>query len=449
MEQADKPFEHLLSLYEEVSDWLGSDLFAYASLAQIAFILLALVISWLFARLLISRTRRLQGEFPLLQRLSPYVEPLYAPLFALLLIGVASVVGRGFEVPLYLLRVAASLLTAWLVIRLAVNFIRSKAVRQLVAALAWFIAALNILGLLDVITKTLDAARLTLGGVTISALAVISGLMAFFLLVWLALVVARIVESRIDSLSDVSPSARELVKKLARIALVLIAILVAFNMTGIDLTALAVFSGALGVGLGFGLQKVVANFVSGIILLMDRSIKPGDVIETQDTYGWINHLGARYTSIITRDGTEFLIPNEDMITQPVVNWSFSDRKVRRRVKVGVSYNSDIHKAMALMEEAALTVDRVLPDPEPAARLLGFGDSAVDLELRIWIEDPQSGVANVASEVMLAIWDRFHEAGIEFPFPQRVVHFANSSINSPTNSGERPVNQDSTPLEQKD
>ncbi len=449
MEQADKPLEHLLSLYEEVSAWLGSDLFAYASLAQIAFILLALVISWLLARLLISRTKRLQGEFPLITRLAPYVEPLYAPLFALLLIGVASVVGRGFEVPLYLLRVAASLLTAWLVIRLAVNFIRSKAVRQLVAALAWFIAALNILGLLDVITKTLDAARLTLGGVTISALAVISGLMAFFLLVWLALVVARIVESRIDALGDVSPSARELVKKLARIALVLIAILVAFNMTGIDLTALAVFSGALGVGLGFGLQKVVANFVSGIILLMDRSIKPGDVIETQDTYGWINHLGARYTSIITRDGTEFLIPNEDMITQPVVNWSFSDRKVRRRVKVGVSYNSDIHKAMALMEEAALTVDRVLPDPEPAARLLGFGDSAVDLELRIWIEDPQSGVANVASEVMLAIWDRFHEAGIEFPFPQRVVHFANSSTNSPANSGEGPVNQGSTPLEQKD
>jgi len=423
MDPAKDPLVQLETLLEEILRWVTSDLFAYVTLAQLGAILLALGIAHLLARGLCRLLARLPEDLPAYPRIARYLEPCYFPAIALLLVATARLAARELELPAYLLDMAASLLTAWLVIRLAVNIIRSRALQKAVATIALTLATLDIIGLLDAIAATLDAARLNVGDVSISALGVLQGAVIFVVVIWAALLLARFAERRIDALSDVAPSARELVKKLARIALVAFALLLALNATGIDLTALAVFSGALGVGLGFGLQKVVANFVSGVILLMDRSIKPGDVIETQGTYGWINHLGARYTSIITRDGTEFLIPNEDMITQAVINWSFSDRKVRRKIEVAVAYSTDLRQAMRLMEEVALTVERVLPDPAPASRILAFGDNGVELELRIWIEDPQSGVINVASDVMLAIWDRFHEAGIEFPFPQRVVHMA--------------------------
>ncbi|GAB4573194.1 MAG: mechanosensitive ion channel [Rhodothalassiaceae bacterium] len=422
MDMQVEALKHLRGLYEEVIAWLGSDLFAYATLGQIALLILTGLAAVLLGRALLRMLDRLREDMPAYERMRVYIAPLIAPLLALLLIGMLNLAAGELALPHYLFGVALSLLTAWLVIRLAVNLIASRALQRLVATIAWLIAAFNILGLLDPILRTLDAARLNIGEVSISALAILNGAFVFFFLIWLALFFSRLLEGRIDRLSDVNPSARELVKKLARIMLVIFAFLIALNATGISLTALAVFSGALGVGIGFGLQKVVANFISGVILLMDRSIKPGDVIETQGTYGWINHLGARYTSIITRDGTEFLIPNEDMITQPVINWSFSDRRVRRKIPVSVAYESDIRKAMALMEEAARSVPRVLRNPPPVSRLMGFGDNGVDLELRLWIEDPQSGVVNVASDVMLAIWDLFHEHDIIFPFPHRVIEF---------------------------
>lgn len=214
-----------------------------------------------------------------------------------------------------------------------------------------------------------------------------------------------------------------LIGKVIKIFLITFAFLIALNSTGIDLTALAVFGGALGVGLGFGLQKVVSNFISGMILLLDRSIKPGDVIEIGETYGSINSLAARYTSVITRDGTEFLIPNEDMITQQVINWTHSHSNVRRRIPISVAYESDLVRALEILKEAANNHTRVLKYPEPRSLLKGFGDNGVDLELRMWISDPQNGVSNVSSDVMLEIWDKFHEEGIEFPFPQRVIHYA--------------------------
>ena len=209
--------------------------------------------------------------------------------------------------------------------------------------------------------------------------------------------------------------------KVARAVLVMLAFVIALNVAGVDLTAFAIFSGALGVGLGFGLQKVVSNLISGIILLLDRSIKPGDVIALDETYGTINALHARYASVITRDGTEYLIPNEDLITQRVENWTHSNSDVRLKIPIGISYSSDVRRAMELCLEAAAVTKRILERPEPKCLLIGFGDSAVDLELRIWIGDPTNGVRNVRSEVLLGIWDRFHEHGIEFPFPQHDVH----------------------------
>jgi small-conductance mechanosensitive channel len=212
--------------------------------------------------------------------------------------------------------------------------------------------------------------------------------------------------------------------KLVRFALITLAVVLALGSVGIDLTALAVFSGAVGVGIGLGLQKVVSNLVSGIILLVDRSIKPGDVIEIADTYGWITSLNARYVSLATRDGKELLIPNEDLITGRVTNWSYSSDLIRQHVIVGVSYGSDVHLAVRLAVEAAIAVTRVLDVPNPACLLKEFGDSALILELRFWIRDPANGTANVRSEVMLRIWDLFREHGIEFPFPQRELTLRN-------------------------
>ena len=177
---------------------------------------------------------------------------------------------------------------------------------------------------------------------------------------------------------------------------------------------------------GFGLQKVVSNLVSGVILLMDKSIKPGDVIQMGESYGRIQSLGARYVSVVTRDGTEYLIPNEDLITRQVINWSFSNPLVRLKIPVGVSYSSDVPTAMRAMRDSAAKIPRVLASPTPFCLLMGFGDSSVDLELRFWISDPENGIANVCSDVRLAIWERFAKQGIQIPFPQRDVHLRSSN-----------------------
>jgi small-conductance mechanosensitive channel len=190
--------------------------------------------------------------------------------------------------------------------------------------------------------------------------------------------------------------------------------------SGINITAFAVFSGALGVGIGFGLQKVVSNLISGVILLLDRSIKPGDVIEVGQSYGRVHSMGARYASVITRDASEYLIPNEDLITQQVINWSYSSKNIRLKAPIGVGYGSDIPKVIELVQEAASKVDRVLENPAPKCLMKGFGDSAIDLELRFWIADPEQGCANVTSAVLVEVWKVFNENNVDIPFPQRDV-----------------------------
>ena len=175
-------------------------------------------------------------------------------------------------------------------------------------------------------------------------------------------------------------------------------------------------------------------FISGIILLLDKSIKPGDVIAIGDTYGWVKSLNARYVSLETRDGVEHLIPNEELIITRVENWSFSNSRIRLRIPVGVHYNSDVRKAVKLCVEAASQPERILDEPKVVCHLKGFGDSSVDLEIRAWIGDPQNGRSSVINEILLGVWDKFHEHGIEIPYPQRDIHFKNSlDINGPSGS----------------
>ena len=314
------------------------------------------------------------------------------------------------------------LILAWIIIRLTAGLVTSEFWGRLITIVVWVVAALNILGAWDNTLIFLDETlSFQLGNFQISVLSIIKATALLSFLLWLAFFVSRSLDKRIRKSRTLTPSMQELTSKLAKVSFITLAILVSLTSVGIDLTALAVFSGAVGVGIGFGLQKVVSNLISGIILLLDRSIKPGDVIELQDTYGWINALGARFVSVITRDGKEHLIPNEDLITQKVINWSYSDTNVRMKVPVGISYDSDVDKAMHLLVEAAVETPRVLESPAPRCLLMGFGDNCVDLELRIWASDPNNGVANLKSAVLLKVWHKFHEHGIKFPFPQRDVH----------------------------
>jgi small-conductance mechanosensitive channel len=263
-----------------------------------------------------------------------------------------------------------------------------------------------------------------IGNFRVSVLLVLQGVLTLTLFIWVANTLSRITEHRLSLFTAMTPAMQVLAGKLTRIVLITLAIVLALGSIGIDLTAFAVFSGAIGVGVGFGLQKVVSNLVSGVILLIDRSIKPGDVIEIDSTYGIVNALNARYAAVATRDGKEFLIPNEDMITQRVTNWSYSSSLIRLHVKMGISYRSDPHKAIALSLGAVRDVPRVLMSPEPNCVLLGFGDNSIDLELRFWIRDPANGTANVRSEVMLRIWDVYRDHGIEMPHPQRDLTLRN-------------------------
>jgi len=342
------------------------------------------------------------------------------PLIAVMLQWLLTLMVYAGGLPANVLEIIAKLLLAWIVIRLSTSVVRNPVWSKFVSILAWSIAALSITGMLTPTVETLDELALTVGSVRISILTLINGVIAFILLFWGVGVLSRLFERQMRKLPNITPSVRVLITKSVKIVLFAIAILIGLQTLGIDLTALTVFGGAIGLGLGFGLQKVVSNLFSGVILLLDRSVKPGDVIEVGGTYGWVNSLGARHVSVLTRDGVEHLIPNENLITEHVINWSYSSPNVRLKIPLSVAYHSDVEHVMALMEAAASNVARVLKDPAPAARLVNFGDSAIELELRVWIQDPQGGVVNVRSAILLEIWRSFKEHEIEIPFPQREV-----------------------------
>jgi small-conductance mechanosensitive channel len=411
--------------------WLRTRVISLPVLGQLAL----LILLYLLARFTGGRLRVPIGAWlasqlarrrvpALLNRLGEQVPRLVPWLIFLLLLWLATgIVERTVPEALgtWLLRTGASLAFAWVAITLLTSIIRSRVLARTAGAIIWIIAALNILQLLDPAIAVLDAASITVGELRVSVLMVVKGVLSLAILLWVATALSDMLERRFHAVPELTPSVQVLLAKLTKVTLIVLAIVVGLKSIGVDLTAFALFSGALGVGIGFGLQKVISNLVSGIILLMDKSIKPGDVVAVKDTYGWVKSFGARYASVITRDGIEHLIPNEEFITQRVENWSYTDSKVRLKVPIGVSYESDLRLAMKLAIEAASEEPRIIDDPAPKCLLIEFGDSSVNLELRIWIADPQEGVRNVRSAVLLRVWDKFHEAGVHFPFPQRDLH----------------------------
>ncbi len=321
----------------------------------------------------------------------------------------------------YLLYVAMLLSAAWLVISVASHALRSRLLRKAIAYAGWAYVAALILGIADDVAAILDTAGFDVGKIHISILTVSQAALLLGAAMWLSFAVGNFVDQRIRNVDDLTPSLRVLLGKITRISLVILAVLITLSGLGIDLTALTVLSGAVGVGIGFGLQKVVSNFISGIIILVDESIKPGDTISLGETFGWIRELRARFVSVVTRDGREFLIPNEDFITNEVVNWSFSDKYVRLDVDFGVSYDSNPHDVTRVAIDAAGRVDRVDASRNPpVCWMTEFGDSSLNFKLRFWISDPQAGLTNIRGKVLLALWDAFKEHGIGIPYPHREV-----------------------------
>jgi small-conductance mechanosensitive channel len=325
----------------------------------------------------------------------------------------------------YLLYVATSLATAWVVISLLAALLRNHFVNRIVAVSAWTIAALSILGLLGNTTKMLDSVALPVGDLRISPLLILKTAVFLLVTLWAAVVVGNFLDKRIQHSSDLTPSIQILLSKLVRLGLITLAIAIVLHAVGINLSALAIFSGAVGVGVGFGLQKIVSNLVSGIILLADKSIKPGDVISVDNNAGWVRTIGARYTLVVLRDGREILLPNEDLVTQRVINWSHSNDQVRLEVLFGVSYASDPHAVRKIAIAAVTDIPRVMQTPGPSCHIVKFGDSSLDFVLRFWIPDPIKGTSNIRSEVMLALWDAFKRERIEIPYPVRDVRLTDA------------------------
>ncbi|WP_068114188.1 mechanosensitive ion channel family protein [Tropicimonas marinistellae] len=320
----------------------------------------------------------------------------------------------------YILVVVGTIALAWLIIGVATRLIGNPLMRRLVNWAAWIYVTLYFVGLLDDAYALFDAIAVEIKTFRLSLLNVVQALVITGALVFLARGVSNAANRRIRMSENISPTLGVLLGKILQAVLYVSAVFLGLRAVGFDPTGLTVLSGAIGVGIGFGLQKIVSNIVSGIIILMDESIKPGDVISLGETFGWIQSLGARYVSVVTRDGREYLIPNEDLITGQVVNWTHSDQYVRLDITFGAAYASDPYLVRRSAIEAAETVERVLKVRTPVCHITNFGDSSIDYVLRFWISDPTKGLTNVRGDVYLALWDAFQAANIEIPFPQREV-----------------------------
>jgi small-conductance mechanosensitive channel len=316
------------------------------------------------------------------------------------------------------------LVEAFCVAMLAVAFLRGL---NLPRWAAWTLAALAFVAVLShaiggfaVVEGTLDRVGIQVGQRRLSLLSGLTFGITVLLLFAGVRLANKLLSHSIGSARGFDPTQKLLVQKLAAIAVVVLAFFIGVDLLEIDLTAFAVFSGAFGLAIGFGLQKTIGNLIAGIILLMDRSIKPGDVIVVSDTFGWVNKIGVRAVSVITRDGKEHLIPNENLMTQEVENWSYTDRNVRVRIPVTVPYDCDLKLAQELMLRAAAESSRVLDHPKTNVWLMAFGQIGVEHEILAWINDPESGVGNVRSDVLNRLWALFKEHGIQIPYPVRDI-----------------------------
>jgi small-conductance mechanosensitive channel len=411
-----------------ILEWFSNIFWTLDALYQGIIALSALILGFLLYRIARNKVAPIVEKLDVpstVKRIYRNLIPLLYPLITLIIMlfgtSVVSIEAIGIETNL--IQSLMKVIFAWIMIRIAVQFIANSAVRNFFATVIWGIAALSIFGLLGQTTMVLESWAFEIGDFRLSALAVIKSILMIFALLYFAIFMSSFAERRIFKIKSLTRSSQVLMSKVLRVVLIVFALLIGVTSAGIDLSLFAVFGGAIGLGIGFGLQKGISNLFSGMLLLIDQSIKPGDVLELENgTFGWVNNMAARYTEIITRDNKSFLIPNEEFITQRVVNWSHGDSLIRIEVKFGVHYKSNPHEIKALAEETAANASpRVCKDQTPVCHLTEFGDSSLNFKLRFWIKDAEQGLTNIRGEVMLALWDAFKENNIEIPYPHREVY----------------------------
>lgn len=391
---------------------------------QIAILLVCFVLAWGVGRAL--RLSRVEADGIWKFGVGGLRRILF-PIVALipLTIGV-SLAKRWIEVDL--LRLFVPLLISLLLVRLFFYLLRHvfargsivRSFERAIAVLVWGGLVLHVSGLLPDVIDLLSDMTFHLGTQKLSVWLMLQGLFWVVITLLAAMWLSGTIEARLMRAESLHTSLRVVFSRIATALLVVVAVIIVLPMLGIDLTVLSIFGGAFGVGLGLGLQRIASNYVSGFIVLLDRSIRIGDLITVDNFYGEVKNITTRYVVVRALDGREAIIPNELLIATTVLNHSYSNRQIRLALDVQVSYRSDLKRAMQIMEEAARRHARVLADPPPLAVLVRFADSGIDLQLGVWIDDPENGVLGIRSELYLDIWRAFQEAGIEIPFPQREV-----------------------------
>lgn len=418
-------FEAVLSLF---SDWFLACILCMSAVYQS----IATCFAFLIAYFISKPARRFLNDHHLVkprhEKIKESISQMVVALSWILVQAIVVGVSVEFGLNNHITRTVLGLILVWVSARFISSFIMDPFLSKLFAILVWSIAALHMVGLLEPTAGVLSQIGMRVGGLNVSLLDLLYGAAVLLLLVWAANSASGHIETRINQRTDLEPTVKVLFSKLLRFSLLGCALLFAISAVGIDISALTVFGGAIGLGIGFGLQKVISNLICGVIILMDRSIKPGDVIAVKKgtTYGTVNQLGARFVAVRTPAGEEHLIPNEEIITQGVENWSYSDRNIRLTLPVRIALDSDLRKALQVLLDCSSGVRRVLPFPKPSSRIKLFGEWAIELELLVWVNDPENGLSAVRSDLYLNIWDSFRSEGIEIPIPQRTVHMTSET-----------------------
>jgi small-conductance mechanosensitive channel len=412
---------------------VAADLQDVRVLWQVGVIAASLLIAWWLARDVRTRLGDADAHWKVsaggLKRVA-------FPLIALVLVCVGRVALRTAQ-DVHLVDLAVPLLISWLLVRLLVYVMRVlfsgswlQTFERLIFWVVWLGFVLHITGLAPDLVQFLDDISFHLGKQRISLWLVLEAVLSVAAALLVAMWLARLIEGRIMNAGAFDINLRVMLSKLTRALIVIAAGLIVLPAIGIDLTVLSVFGGALGVGLGLGLQKIASNYLSGFIILMDRSIRMGDMVTVDNRSGKLVKMTARYVVVRAQEGTEALIPNDTIITSTVINHTYSDRRTRLAVSVQVGYQSDLRKVMQLMVERAKQHERVLPDPEPTVLITGFADNGIALELGVWLHDPEQGQGNLRSELLLEIWEEFKRNGVEVPYPQREVRILPGSSLAP-------------------
>jgi len=421
-------------------------LFTRTVLAEIAAIALSVGIAWFVAAALRDRYHGLAIKAPAAlarSRIATHGMVVITPvLVAMGLVLLSRGVLDAAHYDVTALDAAVRLIGVYVIVRVGVLLFAAslgnqswlKHLESRLTLFIWLVIAAEYLGWLDPIIAGLDSIGIAAGKSRVTVWSVLKLLFTLTLFVLVAAWISRWIDRRLQKLSNLEPSTRIGLAKFANAFLIGLSMLMGLNAAGVDLTALTVLTGAIGLGLGFGLQSIAANFVSGFVLLMDRSIKPGDVISlsgqsgtSTENFGWVQELRGRYVVVRDRDGIEMLVPNQQLISNAVINWSYTDPRIRLKLPVRVSYSDDPELALQILLMACESQRRVLRDPAPVSRLMQFGDHGIELELRFWIADPQEGVNNVRSEVNRSIWALFKEHKITIPVAQREIRMLDARV----------------------